>query len=120
MRHEEKMWSFETDQFRVVWCVSPCDDLDLSWDDDGTIRDGLESGLYTAFDSRIAVYWNDMVVGEAFLGQSIYESPSEFRDHIGAQGKYGSYFADMVREAITAARDTIRQIDKPYIRENAK
>lgn len=44
-------------------------------------------------------------LGEAVLGGSIYEKPAEFRDHFGMNGKgHGSYFSQMVREAIAEAR----------------
>ena len=108
MRNGELMWSFETARFRVEWQAQPCDDLDLSWDDTGETRDNLESGLWTAFDSAMVVYFDDREIGADYLGQSIYENPSEFRDHIGRNAKgHGSYFIDLVRGAIREARATL-------------
>lgn len=107
------MWEFSTSSFTIVWTVEPCYDLDLSWDDDGSVREGLESGRYVAFDSAVTVYYRGREVASDYLGQSIYEDPSEFRDHIGRNRKgYGSYFSDMVRQAIHAARKELAATPK--------
>jgi hypothetical protein len=106
MRNSETMWEFRTARFTVAWEISPCDDLDLSWDDTGETRANLESGLWCAFDSAVVVYMDGREIGADYLGQSIYENPSEFRlEHLG--GKFGSYFSDMVRGAIAEARATL-------------
>lgn len=121
---ETVMWTFKTRNFRVEWSLSPCEDLDLSWDDTGETRENLESGLWEAFDSKITVYFRGAEIGCAYLGESIYENPSDFRDHIGINMKsrvdgrnYGSYFSDMVREAISEARKTLA--DMPELRKVA-
>lgn len=121
---ETVMWTFKTRNFMVEWSISPCSDLDLSWDESGETRENIESGLWDAFDSKIGVYFRGVEIGCAYLGDSIYEDPSEFRDHIGINVKsrndgrnYGSYFADMVREAISEARKTLKDI--PELRKNA-
>jgi hypothetical protein len=82
-----EMWRFETAQFAIVWNISDCESLDLSWDETGETRENLESGLWEAFDSEIVVEWNGLQIGAAYLGQSIYENPSDFRDHIGRNGQ---------------------------------
>ena len=108
MRNHEVMWTFETARFRVEWQVQLCDDLDLSWDDTGETRDNIESGLWCAFDSAVVVYFDDREIGADYLGESIYEDPSDFRDHIGMNAKnHGSYFSDLVRNAIAEARKTL-------------
>ena len=42
MRPTKLMWSFETDNFRVSWEIFEPYDLDLSWDETGEIREGIE------------------------------------------------------------------------------
>jgi hypothetical protein len=115
MRDETVMWTFKIKNFRIEWAISPCYDLDLSWDEDGEVRENLASGLWTAFDSSIRVYFRGEEVGCDCLGQSIYENPEDFRDHFGMNGKgHGSYFSDMVREAIRDARRHFK--DMPALR----
>lgn len=111
MTHYVEMWRFETKRFAVIWDVTPSSDVDLSWDETGETAENLDSGLWTAFDSRVRVFLDGVEIGSDYLGQSIYENPSEFRDHIGLAVKaradghnYGSYFTDMVRTAIDEAR----------------
>lgn len=36
MAHYELIWSFDTANYRVEYCAAPDEDLDLSWDDDGS------------------------------------------------------------------------------------
>jgi hypothetical protein len=113
------MWSFETAQLRVEWSIAPEDDIDISWDETDETRDNLNSGLWVCFMSRMRVTHKDTgaELGCDYLGNSIYENPSEFRDHIGARGKYGSYFRDMVSSACKAARVTLRSLGSIRVRE---
>ncbi|GGD03547.1 hypothetical protein GTQ45_02050 [Pyruvatibacter mobilis] len=112
MGHYERMWTFETERFLVAWDITPCDYLDLSWDDTGEVREGLESGHYVAFDSRVAVYLDGQMIGADYLGQSIYADPADFRD-------VGGYFGDMVREAVREAREALRSLKDIHVREAA-
>ena len=114
----ETIWSFKTANFRVAYEVMPEDDLDLSWDDTGEVREGLASGKFIAFQAKVAVY--DLTtgneIGADYLGQCIYESAEAFMDHRecgkqnreyaarGEAGRCGSYFSDMVKGAIAEAR----------------
>lgn len=116
MTHWETMWKFHTKNFSISWQIAPCEDLDLSWADTETCEK-IEAGIYTAFDSRMVVYCHGEEVGCDYLGQSIYEHPAEFRDHIGARGKYGSYFTDMVHQAVTEARTNVRKLQDIHIRQ---
>lgn len=123
--HAETLWQFKTRNFTIQWLVTPCDYLDLSWDDTGEVREKLESGIYVAFDSEMRVLHNGIEIAADYLGQSIYENPKDFRDHIGLAKKsredgrnYGSYFADMVRQAISEARDYLRETKTVYVRES--
>ncbi len=96
----ETIWSFRTDRFRVALEVFPEYDLDLSWDEDGSIRDRLERSLLVAFQTKVAVYLDGREVGADYLGGCIYESAEQFREE-------GAYFRDMVRAAIREARRTL-------------
>lgn len=118
-RHWEKMWQFETANFRIEWDITSCDDTDVSWDESGETLANLQSGLWQAFDSRMQVVHKPTgaVLGEDYLGQSIYENPSDFRDHIGAQGKYGSYFRDMVHGACKEAREALRKLQATKVHQ---
>lgn len=101
-------------------------DLDLSFDADGSIRAKLDNGELVAFQVEVHVYYNGHKVGSDYLGGCVYESIEEFQDHRecgkqnrqwAAQGistKCGSYFRDMIHEAIAQARKTLS--DRPYIR----
>ena len=41
----------------------------------------------------------------------LYANPADFaREHIGARGKWGSYYRDMVSQAIDEARATIAKL----------
>ncbi len=108
MSHYEEIWRFETARCAVIFDAMPENDLDLSWDDDGSVAEGLASGLYCAFVARVRVLVDGNEAGVSYLGQCIYENPSEFIDHrgIAATPGCGSYFSDMVREAIAEARKT--------------
>lgn len=115
----QQMWKFATKDFRVQWDIHPCDDLDLSWDETGETARNLDSGLWSAFDSEIRVFYRGREIASQYLGQSIYENPADFRDHVGSRGAYGSYFTDMVKTAIAEARQQMREEAKrktPYIR----
>lgn len=108
----ERMYSFKLGRFEVVAEITPCIDLDLSFDDAaGSIAEDLGSGKFTAFDTRVQVKLNGAVIGTDWLGQSIYENPADFfTEHYGSKPLgFGSYFPDMVREAISQGRHWIRE-----------
>jgi hypothetical protein len=112
MVYPETVWSFETRNFRVAYTIAPEHDLDLSWDDDGSVRAALETCKYVAFSARVCVVHKPtgVIVGEDYLGNCIYGAPKAFIDHRGLRFRErfgvscGSYFSDMVREAISNAR----------------
>jgi hypothetical protein len=109
LEHEamKKMWEFKTKNFTVQWHIEPDSDCDTSFDETGETQEKIDSGEWECFSSRIRVIHNGTrtTLGEDWLGGSIYEDPEKFRDHIGAQGKHGSYFRQMVRSAISEARE---------------
>jgi hypothetical protein len=102
----KKMWQFKTKNFTIQWHIEADSYCDTSFDETGEIQEKINSGEWECFTSRMRVIHNTTgaTLGEDYLGGSIYADPAEFRDHIGAQGKYGSYFRDMVSTAISEAR----------------
>jgi hypothetical protein len=74
---------FETEHFHVIADAVEEVDLDLSWDENGSTRDGLENGSLVAFCARVRVILKDtdQVVGHDYLGNCIYKSLSDFEDH---------------------------------------
>ena len=104
-----KMWSFKTRHFTVEWLIET-ERADYAYMEPETAaecRAKIRTGEWVCFTSIIRVVHRatKKVLSETSLGNSIYADPREFRDHFGMNGKgYGSYFSDMVREAVRAAR----------------
>lgn len=106
----KKMWQFKTRNFTVLWLITPdvfsvrhiAVPLAKQW------KKEIRSGKLKCFQSEIRVVCNTtgIILGEAYLGGSLYQNPAEFRDHFGmTAGGWGSYFADMVKEAVGQARE---------------
>ena len=115
-----RQWSFKTKNFRVTMFTEPDDDLDLSWDEDGSTARGLESGEFEAFCVKCVVYCQGHEVGSDTLCGCIYRSFAEFMDHRGCRPKgYGSYFTDMIREAIREARKHLAELQSVRMRKTA-
>jgi hypothetical protein len=74
---------FETPNFRVIVDAIEEDSLDLSWDDDGSTRKGLESGNLIAFCARARVFLKltGQEIASDYLGGCVYESLNAFQDH---------------------------------------
>lgn len=72
---------FKTKHFHVVCDALEDFDLDLSWDEDGSTREGLESGELIAFCARVRVFCKGTEVGRDYLGGCIYPSLAAFMDH---------------------------------------
>lgn len=103
------MWSFKTKHFTVQWLIER-DVLNTSHMDPDLAKEcraGVRSGKLKCFASEIRVVHtaSKIALGASYLGNSIYENPAAFRDHFGmTRNGHGSYFSDMVREAIAEAR----------------
>lgn len=123
----QTMWQFTIGRFTIRAAIEPSQDLDLSWCETGETQANLESGLWEAFDTRVTVSLNGMVVGEDWLCGSIYADPQEFftddrsadpmnrnctimraawrgEGNPDAKVSICHYFPDMVRTAIGEAR----------------
>ena len=127
------IWRFKTRQLVVSVDAFEDDDLDLSFDDDGSVRAGLDSGEFVAFTARARV--TDSMGGELatdFLGGCIYRSLAEFgsshRDpdpmnrncsimRAGRNVGICHYFPDMVKTVCKEARRALLCRPKLYIRE---
>lgn len=114
----ETIWTFNTKNFYVTLACEPEQNPDLSWDETGETRANLESGLWDCVMFRVAVFSQagDML-GADYLGESIYADVRDFRkEHIGARGAHGSYFRDMVSEAIKQARTHLHTLQTIKVR----
>lgn len=117
----QNMYRFAIGRFEIRADIEPCADIDLSWDDDGETRAGLESGALEAFDTRVSVWLNGVQIGADWLCQSIYSDPAEFftshrdsdpmnRNCSAMRAARGDnvvichYFPSMVQAAIADAR----------------
>lgn len=116
----ETLWTFRTANFKVELSCTDEPDPDLSWADEETLEK-LESGEFVNVMFRVRVLGpNGEELGSDYLGNSVYSDVSEFRrEHVGAQGRYGSYFRDMVSEAIREARRELRELHQVRVRETA-
>ncbi len=114
MPRSTKVWQFNTARFCVILDWTYDDYADLSWDETGETRDKIASGEWAVYSFQVRVLCDGREIGDSHLGGSIYADPADFRDHVGlaikrrADGRnYGSYFSDMVKEAIGKARKTL-------------
>ena len=108
----DRIWSFHTKNYSVIFDVAPDYDVDLSFDETGETAEKLNDGTYSAFIARVRVLHRPTgaELGVDYLGSCIYESPKDFIDHRGRNaGGYGSYFSDMVHGAISEARVSAAQ-----------
>lgn len=114
----ETMRTFTAGRFTVKAMIEPDYDTDLSWDETGETVDKLNSGEWFAFQTKVAVYLDSHEIAADYLGGSIYAEPRDFfTEHLGMNAKgHGSYFSDMVREAIREAREYVRQLQPVYVR----
>ena len=121
MNNTQTMYEFRTKSFLIRWSIEDDYDVDLSFDTTGEVREKLESGEFQSFLSTMECIHRPTgdVLATEYLGGCIHTDPSEFRDHIGAKGKYGSYFRDMVKTVCSAARGHLRALNGQYVRISA-
>jgi hypothetical protein len=106
----KKMWQFKTRNFTVRWLITPdvFDAQGLEPEQAAEWRKDIRAGRLKCFLSEIQVVCNatGIVLGEATLGNSLYDDPAKFRDHFGITAKgFGSYFLQMVKQAVKEARE---------------
>src|SRR6266404_1369086 len=71
----------KTQNFHVVVDAVEEFDLDLSWDENGSTRRGLENGTLIAFCARARVFLRGKEIASDYLGGCIYKSLEDFADH---------------------------------------
>ncbi len=96
---------FKTQNFHVKVDAIAEDDLDISWDDSGETRRGLENGSLIAFCARARVYFRGLEVSSDYLGNCIYKSLEDFADH---------------KECAKQNRDTLRREGRFQIYRKAR
>ena len=120
------VWHFETENFTVSFQALPDDDLDLSFDEDGSVAEKLENGEFIAFTAKVSVCLktatSDIELGTSYLAGCIYNTYEEFMDHKevgkknkewqaqGSTARCGSYFSQMVTDAINEARAALKRL----------
>lgn len=119
MSNDNVMREFHTENYLVRVSAEEEWDVDLSFDKTGRVRKQIESGDLIMFCAHVEVIHKPTgaVLGEDYLGNCIYKSFEDFMDHRkcgkqnrkwakqGKEGRCGSYFADMIGEAIREARE---------------
>ncbi len=122
------MRTFKTKNFTVEVTAEEEYDVDLSWDDDGSTREGLENGTLIAFCAKATVYYRGREIATDYLGNCIYKSLDDFMDHKecgkqnkeyaakGEPGRCGSYFRDMITEVCGDARKEIETLQSVRVR----
>lgn len=125
------MRQFQTKNYTVRISAQPEFDLDLSFDDTGEVAQRLDRGELIAFCAHVQVIHRPTgaVLGEDYLGNCVYESFDEFMDHRecakqnreyaarGEAGRCGSYFAQMIGEAIGEARKNYSKMQLGQLRQ---
>jgi hypothetical protein len=122
MRNSETVWTFETKAFRIECLFSPDEYVDTSFDETGETQENIASGLWYAFATEVRVIHKDTgaELGSDHLGGSIYANPLDFlSEHKGSRGRHGSYFKDMVGQAVSEARGNLRKLQGVYVRAGA-
>ncbi len=111
------IYTFKTKNFTITVDSEHDDHMDLSWDETGEVSEKIASGEWEHFQVSAKVFFRGEEVAADYLGGNIYPSPLDFRDHIGIKkqgANVGSYFSDMIREAIMGARKHFQ--DMPAIK----
>lgn len=120
---------FKTPHFLVIVDALP-EDSPVDVDDEGETAAKVDSGEYVHFIARARVIHRDTgaELASDYLGGCIYARIEDFQDHrqcsaqtrkLRAEGSTavcGSYFADMIHEAITEARKAMADLQTVRVR----
>lgn len=107
MTYWETIHTETRDGFDIVLSVAP-EDLDPRdvFDDDGETVAAIADGRYEWFIARVEAQRGGIALGADYLGGCCYTSAHDFIDKSG-------YYADMVSQAIDAARVTLERLTVP-------
>ena len=109
----ENIYTFNTRNFTIRVDAMDETDPDFSFDDTGEAQEMIERGDWLCFAVRASVSFRGSDIGEDYLGNCIYENIRDFRkDSWNMLPRSGSYFSDMVRNAIREARKTLSEMPK--------
>ena len=103
---------FDRDQFTVEIAFAPDDtQLDLLFDTDADyypeLIENLESGFWQHMIVRVQALYDGKVMGSAYLGSVVAESPAAWLKEDG-----NGYIDGMIEEAIDEARkEAVRMLD---------
>ena len=103
---------FDRDQFTVEIAFAPDDtQLDLLFDTDADyypeLIENLESGFWQHMICRVQAKYDHKVMGEAYLGSVVAESPAAWLKEDG-----NGYIDGMIEEALDEARkEAVRMLD---------
>jgi hypothetical protein len=123
------MWQFKTARFVITARIVADEFVDTSFDETGETAEKISSGEWFAFNTTVTVALrNGAELGSDTLCGSIYETPREFftahrdadpmnRNCSIMRAKRGDltichYFPDMVRNAISEARNALHDMPK--------
>lgn len=108
----QTIYTFNTKHFTIRMSCDYDQDCDTSFDETGETAEKINSGEWGAyvFHAEVIHRATGAVLGEDYLGNPIYEDPRQFRDHVGAQGRWGSYFKDMISSACSEARKALQSM----------
>jgi hypothetical protein len=109
-----RIWEFKTANFKVVVSAETEHCIDLSWDESGEATHRIETGEWEVFCATVRVFYRGAEMATEYLGNCIYADPKDFRDHVGSKGKWGSYFTQMVKDAIHETRQNL--LNAPRLR----
>lgn len=106
MNQWQQVWKFETANCAVFFCVMREDEAPEDHFEDERIVAAIRGGDLAWFTARVTVEKHGIVIGSDYLGACAYDSPEDF-----CTGENrGSYFRDMVREAVTHARQNLAKL----------
>jgi len=108
---------FDIDQFIVEIAFAPDDtQLDLLFDTDmegyDELIENLDSGFWQHMICRVQAKYDGKVMGEAYLGSIVAESPEKWLAEDEANGDRSHPINDMIDEAVDEARkEALRMLD---------
>lgn len=100
---------FRTARFHVVVDALPENDMDWSWDEDGSQQVAVDLGLLIVFCARARCFLDGHELASDYLGGCVYESLAEF-------ARAGDYFSDMVACVCAQARARLRKMNTVRVR----